>query len=92
MTPETIEETTEGGLPIRDLFCALETMLRQKPGDGTYPLGTFYVPYVWYHYSQKIWWLSTERGSVAIGTFEQAVTALFHSQNDERIRAGKEPE
>ena len=34
------------------------------------------LPYVWWHDYRKDWWLSTESGSRAIGTFEEAVAAL----------------
>lgn len=72
------ERDVEERLTSRDLFCALETMIRQRTPEGFFPL-----PYVWYHHSQKNWWLSTERGSMAVGTFEQAVSALSISQNDQ---------
>lgn len=34
------------------------------------------LPFVWWHSDRQDWWLSTKAGSRAIGTFEQAVTAL----------------
>ena len=44
---------------------------------------TLPLPYVWYHGYQDNWWLSTESGSKAIGTFEQTVSALRDLSNDQ---------
>jgi hypothetical protein len=77
-------EKADERLTSRALFCALETMIRQRTPEGFFPL-----PYVWYHHSQKNWWLSTERGSMAVGTFEQAVSALSISQNAGAVTPGE---
>lgn len=34
------------------------------------------MPYVWWHTDQQNWWLSTQDGSRAVGTFDQATLAL----------------
>lgn len=46
------------------------------------------LPYVWWHDYRKDWWLSTESGSRAIGTFEEAVTALAAVAPNDKLSDG----